>query len=285
MKKNLFLQILLAVFFLTVFTASNIALAQKSADTDQTESIDLAKIDYRYNALLSFFLQLTKEKNYDPAYGYMTGNFPKLYNLDDFTRIVNESGLTTFTEKKWTSFKDEMKSIGVTTVKGDFTTPDEVVHHITFFVIIGGETEIKIGYIGEEIDVAALAKRFPAVETLGGFVKQDLRQVALFVRKNRISQAYKYLSQAARTRIKLKDIRKAFRQFKKLKLNVAFPKKAQATLGGEPQLNEFGQMIVAGNYQNKTHNVNFTLAYDYEDWKWKLGSFSLTAQPLSTPQL
>lgn len=269
---------------LSVLFGNASVFAQVTTETAQPESIDLAKVDYRYNALLEFFVQLAQEKKYDEAYKYTAGNFPKRYNLEDFTRIINESGLSTFTEKKWTSFKDEMQSIGVTTVKGDFTTPDGVVHHITFFVIIGGETEIKIGHIGEEVNVAALAKRFPVGEALRELAKQDLRQIAVFVRKNRVKQAYRYLSTAAQTRIKMKDVRKAFRQFKKLKLYVVFPKKAQATLTGEPQLNALGQMVVTGSYKNKKNIVNFTLGYDYEDWKWKLGSFSLTAQPIAAPQ-
>jgi hypothetical protein len=43
-------------------------------------------------------------------------------------------------------------------------------------------------------------------------------------------------------------------------------------------------MAVSGSYQNKTHTVNFALFYDYEDWRWKLGVFSLTAQRISAPQ-
>lgn len=281
MKKIL---ILIAAISLIAGAGINIIFAKELTPSEQPETIDLAKIDHRYNALLEFFLQLAQEKKYDQGYGYTAGNFLKRYNLDDFTRIINESGLTTFTEKKWTSFKDEMKSIGVTTVKGDFTTPDEVIHHITFFVIIGGETEIKVGHISEEVDVAALAKRFPAADALSQLVKQDLRKVALFVRKNRVRQAYRYLSAVAQTRIKMKDVRKAFRQFKKLKLKVTFPKKAQPTIAGEPQLNGLGQMAVSGSYKNKKNIVNFTLGYDYEDWKWKLGSFSLMAQPIVAPQ-
>lgn len=267
---------LIAAFFLGLsILAVPTAFAQNK--------IDLAKVDYRYNALLEFFLQKTTERDYQTAYGLLAGNFAQL-TLEDFIHIVNELGLTTFTERKWTSFKDEMKSIGVTTVTGDFTTPDGVVHHLTFFVILGGETEIKVGYITETVDVAALAKRFPAAEALGQLVQRDARQVATFVRKNRVRQAYKYLSVTAQTKIKMKDIRKAFRAFKKLKLDVAFPKKAQAALSGEPALNESGQMVVSGAYRNKKNNVNFTLLYDYEDWKWKLGVFALTAQPFVAAQ-
>lgn len=274
-------KILLSVSLLLSFLIAPVVFAQITGTSSvASESIDLAKLDYRYNALLEFFLQLTKEQRYEDAYSYMAGNFPKRYNLDDFTRIVNESGLTTFTEKKWTSFKDEMNSIGVTTVKGDFVTPDGVIHNITFFVIIGGETEIKIGHILEKIDVDALAQRFPDNETLAKLIYKDLKKITYLISKRKNKLLYNYLSTPGKQRATLREVSRSTAKFRNKKLNLKLPKGVLINIDN-PSLNTQGLMIVTGNYTNAKFSVNFVLAYDYDDWKWRLGGFSFGVDKLT----
>ena len=247
---------------------------------EAAEVIDLEKLDYRYNAVLEFFLQLTKEQKYEQAYGYTAGNFPKKYSLENFKSMVQAIGLTTFTEKKWTFLKDQMKEIGVTIVKGKFITPDQVTHELTFYMIIGGETEIKIGDIIETLTFADLAKLAPPTDVLNKMVLKDLKKVAFFVKKNRAKSAYNYLSQVAKTRMKYSKVRKTFLILKSKKWDVSLPKTGLITVTpGYPVINSQGLLEIQGTYQNNTSTVNFALAYDYE-WQWNLGVFSFSATKL-----
>ncbi|MBI4995124.1 hypothetical protein HZC21_05835 [Candidatus Peregrinibacteria bacterium] len=269
MKKIIILMVIIIGFFAwqTVFA--------------QTEAIDLEKVDYRYNAVLEFFLQLTKEQDYEKAYGYMAGNFPKKYSLENFKQMVQAVGLTTFTERKWTFFKDQMKEIGVTTVKGKFLTPDQVTHELTFYMIIGGETEIKIGDIIETLTFEDLAKLAPPQNILNEMILKDLKKVAFFIKKNRAKSAYKYLSQAAKARMKYSKVKKIFLILKSKKWDVSLPKTGLITITpGYPAINSQGLLEIQGTYQNTTSVVNFALAYDYE-WQWNLGVFSFSVTKLN----
>lgn len=282
MKKMPILAILFfCSFFIlhTAFAKTEGTSSAKLVGNESLASIDLEKLDYRYNALLAFFLQLAQEKKYEQGYNYTAGSFQAKYNLNDFTRIMQETGLSSFTEKKWTSFDDQMTSIGVTTVKGDFITPDGVTHIITFYVIIAGDTEIKIGKIVEEVALADLAKRAPSAEILGKTAKDDLKNITTFIKRNKTKALLRYLSNAAAARIKLKDISKAFSQLRKQKIDVTLPKKLVIILTPPLALNEQGQLLVQGNYKNRKSTINFLLTYDYEDWKWRLGGFSFWAGP------
>lgn len=273
--KKLFVILVIIPFAVAVLALPKAVLAQSAGIT----------IDYRYNALLENFLQLisnnqpvdTAEENTRSAYEKITGIFLKQHSFEDFTRIMQETGLSSFTEKKWTSFDDQMASIGVTTVKGDFITPDGVTHTITFYVIIAGDTEIKIGKIVEEVALADLAKRAPSAEILGKTAKDDLKNIATFIKRNKIKATLRYLSNAAAARIKLKDISKAFSQLRKQKIDVTLPRKSVMTLTPPLALNEQGQLLVQGSYKNRKSTINFLLTYDYEDWKWRLGGFSFWA--------
>lgn len=271
---------ILSVFLLYLLLIAGIVLtiyapvyAQDSAFT----------IDYRYNAVLEFFLQKTTEKDYKTAYSYMAGNFPKNHSLEDFTNIINALGLNEFTEKKWTAYEDKMNEIGVVTTKGDFTLPDKTVRKITFYIIIGGETEVKIGDLTEEVQIADLAKRMPETSVWQETVQNDLKKITTFLRGNRVKTTYDYLSNAARKRTKIKEIRDTFRAFKKQKLDIRFPKQGLITIAaGSPQINDQGLMVIQGSYQNSKNIINFMLAYDYEWWKWKLGIFSLSAKAINS---
>lgn len=281
MKKLLFLS-----FILNLLLWPSLSFAQTAnAGGTSTEAIDLAKLDYRYNALLEFFVQKTAEKDFQNAYDLTAEVFHKSNTLSDFTTIVNESGLTTYTSKKWTSFKNQMKDIGVTTVQGEFTTPDQEIHKITFYVIVQGDTEIKIGNFIEDVAVASLPKRFPDKEKLGALVKQDLQSTINFIRKNKVKKMHEHLSSAGQKRIKFREIAKAFRTFRKNKTDLTLPADAVIIIDKEyPKLNGQGLMVVAGEYQNGKNLVKFTLAYDYQ-WVWKLGGFSFTASPVAQNKL
>lgn len=276
MKKIFIFGILLVGFFAwqTVFAQSS---GTSTLPTQAEDNIvDLEKVDYRYNALLEFFLQLTKEQKYEQAYGYMAGTFPNRYSLEEFTLMIQAVGLTNFTEKKWTFFKDEMKQIGVTTVKGEFITPDNVKHQLTFYIIIGGETEIKIGDIIETLTFEDLAKLAPTTEVLNAMVLKDLKKITKFIKKGWSKSAYNYLSGAAKARMKYGKVRKAFLLFKAKKFNVSLPKNGVITITpGFPVINQQGLLEIQGTYQNDTGMVNFALAYDYE-WQWNLGVFSFS---------
>lgn len=277
MKKIFILGVLVIGFFAwqTVFAQDAGTLISPTGAVE-TETIDLEKLDYRYNALLEFFLQLTKEQKYEKAYGYMAGNFPKKYSLEDFKKMIQAVGLTSFTERKWIFFKDEMKQIGVTTVKGKFITPDTVTHELTFYMIIGGETEIKIGDIIETLTFEDLAKLAPPTETLNAMILKDLKKITKFIGKNRAKSAYKYLSKAAKARMKYSKVRKAFLLFKAKKFNVSLPKTGLITITpGYPAINQQGLLEIQGTYQNDAGTVSFALAYDYE-WQWNLGIFSFS---------
>lgn len=246
--------------------------------TSTPPGIDLSTLDYRYNAVIEFFLQKLGEKDFQTAYSYMAGNFPNRHDLGDFTSIVTQAGLTDFTAKKWLSYKDEMKEIGVTTLVGEFTTPDQVVHTITFYFIIGGETEIKIGDFTESVTVADLTRRIPEAAVWQKIVHKDLKMVTTGIKRNLYKKVYKYLSRGAQQRMALADMKKAFRAFKKQKLNTDLPGQGVIVITENfPQISADGLMVIQGKYENKTHVVNFALAYDYEEWKWKLGVFSLNA--------
>lgn len=279
MKKLFILGISVVGFFTwqtTVFAQTAGISTQPTEATESTEAIDLEKLDYRYNAVLEFFLQLTQEKDYEKAYGYMAGNFPDRYSLEDFTKMIQAVGLTDFTEKKWIFFKDEMKQIGVTTVKGKFITPDTVTHELTFYVIIGGETEIKIGDIIETLTFEDLAKLAPPTEALNAMILKDLKKITKFIKKGWSKSAYKYLSKSAKARMKYSKVRKAFLLFKAKKFNVSLPKTGLITImQGYPIINPQGLLEIQGTYQNDAGTVNFALAYDYE-WQWNLGVFSFS---------
>lgn len=267
------------LFLLPAFSFAQDTTNSGTSTQDAT-TLDLAKTDYRYNALLEFFLQKTSEKDFQTAYGYTSGNFQKNNPLLQFTKIVTAAGLTDYTAKKWTEFKDQMKDIGVTTVKGEFTGSDDAIHKITFYVVIGGETEIKVGAITEDITLDLLAKRIPQTEALHSLILADLKKITHFIRKNQTKKAYAYLSPSAHNRIKLKDVAKAFRGFRKKKLTVVLPKTGQIQLA-DPVISQEGMMIIQGTYANKKNLVTFVLGYDYE-WEWKLGLFSINAAPLKS---
>lgn len=274
MKKNYFLislSVIAASFLWNVFAANAQAESSNGTSTPVT-------LDYRYNAILEFFLQNTTEKNYEAAYTLMGGNFPKIHKLDTFTEIVNAAGLADFNEKQWINVNDKIKDIGVTAVTGLFSVPDKEVHEVTFYLIVQGETELKIADITENIPIANLAKRFPAQEELSKLILKDLRSITPLIAKNRYKKLYQYLSATAKTRIKATQVRKVLRTFKKKKVRITVPKKVAITLDPTyPQLNEQGLMLVTGSYANKDYNVTFTLAYDYE-WSWKLGAFTIDAK-------
>lgn len=281
MKKNIFFSIVL-IGVLVALPASAETTTTGQQGTSTTPSLTL---DYRYNAVLEFFLQKTKENAYETAYELMGGNFPVIYTQDDFANIVDQAGLTTFSEKKWTSFQNQMKDIGVTTITGEFKMPDGEVHKVTFYIIVQGETELKIGNITEDVSVASLPKRFPNKEKLGALVKQDLQSTINFIRKNKVKKMHEHLSSAGQKRIKFREIAKAFRTFRKNKTDLTLPADAVIIIDKEyPKLNGQGLMVVAGEYHNAKNLVKFTLAYDYQ-WIWKLGGFSFTASPVAQNKL
>lgn len=282
--KRIFILAVLIVGFFVWQTAFAQITGTSTLPTEVADAIDLEKLDYRYNAVLEFFLQLTKEQKYENAYGYTAGNFPKKYSLEDFKRMIQAIGLTTFTEKKWTFFKDEMKEIGVTTVKGKFITPDQVTHELTFYMIIGGETEIKVGDIIETLTFEDLAKLAPPSDILNKTVLKDLKKITKLIKKNRAKAAYDYLSKTAKTRVKYTNVRKTFNLFKRGKINISLPKNGLITIApGYPIINPQGLLEIQGTYQNNTNIVSFALSYDYE-WQWNLGVFSFSVAKLNAPK-
>lgn len=278
MKNLLSLSCILGFLLMGPFTVS---AQNATVGTTTSTTIDLASLDYRYNAVLEFFLQKTSEKDFETAYGLTSGNFQKQNPKERFIKIITDMGLTDFTSKKWTSFKDQMGDIGVTTVEGEFTQPDGTVHKLTFYTVIGGETEIKIGALAEELTPQVLVKRMPTTPDLHKLVLKDLKKITYFIRTNKGKNAYRYLSPSAQQRTTLKDVRKAFRTFRKQKLNLTLPKKGQIVLAdGFPAVSADNLMVVQGTYVNGKNQVTFLLGYDYE-WEWKLGFFSFNAAPLA----
>ena len=85
--------------------------------------------------------------------------------------------------------------------------------------------------------------------------------------------------------MKLKDVVKAFKQFKMKKLDPALIKSSVVTLdyNVSPQLSSDGIMLVQGTYTNKKYLVTYVLGYDYE-WGWSLGFFNLNTQLLTAAQ-
>jgi len=283
--KKIFL--LSSVLLLMCFQASDIAFAQTAGTSTiptQTPTPEV-NLDYQYNAVLEFFLGKTLEKDYAGAFTMMANTFKKYNSFDSLKKTVGVSGLTDFTSKKWTKFDNQMESIGVTTVYGDFDTPDGITHHVSFQLIVQGETELKIGAIVEKILIDELPKRFPAKANLEAMIMKDLTAITKMVKKNQSRAAYKYLSSTAKQRIKLKDVVKAFKQFKIKKLDPTLLKSSVVTLdyNVSPQLSKDGIMLVQGTFTNKKYLVTYVLGYDYE-WEWSLGFFNLNTQLLTAAQ-
>ncbi len=282
MKKILFSIIITGLLlFLWPSLSSAQSTQSEAVGTTTSQAIDLAKVDYRYNAILEFFLQKALEKDFDNGYSLTAGSLQKHNSKEDFAGILQAAGLTDFISKKWTFFKDEMKDIGVTTVKGEFTTPNQEIHKVTFYVIIGGETELKVGEIIENINFTDLPKRFPAKEQLAGFAQQDLTLLTQSIAKNKSKKILAALSANGKNRTKLTEIQKAIRMMKAKRLDISLPADADIKIAdGNPTLNDQGLMVVKGTYGNSKSKIDFTLAYDYE-WKWRLGGFTLTAKALA----
>lgn len=269
---------------ISLLACANIAFAQDAVTGTSTTPTPAqeVKIDYQYNAVMEFFLSKTLEKDYAGGFTMMANTFKKFNSFDGFKNTVVISGLTDFTAKRWTKFDNQMEGIGVTTVYGDFDTPDGITHHVSFQMIIQGETELKIGAIVEKILINELPKRFPTKTNLEAMIMNDLAAITKMVKKNQSRAAYKYLSTSAKQRIKLKDVVKAFKQFKMKKLDPTLLKSSVVTLdyGVSPQLSNDGIMLVQGTYTNKKYLVTYVLGYDYE-WGWSLGFFNLNTQRLT----
>lgn len=282
MKK---ISLLTSILLLMCFQASDIAFAETAGTSTiptQTPTPEV-NVDYQYKAVLEFFLSKTLEKDYAQAFTNMANTFKKFNSLERFKSTVDVSGLSNFTSKKWTKFDNQMESIGVTTVYGDFDTPDGITHHVSFQLIVQGENmDLKIGAIVEKILINELPKRFPTKTNLEAMIMKDLAAITKMVKKNQSRAAYKYLSTSAKQRIKLKDVVKAFGQFKIKKLDPTLLKSSVVTLdyGVSPQLSNDGIMLVQGTYTNKKYLVTYVLGYDYE-WGWSLGFFNLNTQRLT----
>lgn len=273
------------LIIVSLLTFSNVALAQTSGtSTLPTTEVNEVDIDYQYNAILTFFLSKTLEKDFAQAFTNMANTFKQYNSFEKFKDTVQVSGLTNYTSKKWTKFDNQMSSAGYATAYGDFDTPDGITHHVSFqFVAQGENFDLKIGAIVESIQIPELSKRFPTKANLEAMIMKDLAAITKMVKKNQARAAYKYLSTAAKQRTKIKDVEKAFKQFKTKKLDPTLLKSSVVTLdyGVSPQLSKDGLMLVQGTYTNKKYQVTYVLGYDYE-WKWSLGFFNLSTQLLAS---
>lgn len=271
MKKVYFI-IIAIILFVTAFYIQPV-FAQSVEVGTSSSSITF---DYRYNAVLEFFIQKAIEKDFEGAFEMMGQSFKTKSSLENLKTIINATGLTNFVSRKWTEANDQMKSVGVTAITGEFITPDEVKHLVTFYLIVEGETELKIADITESLSFSDLAKLAPPTDALNAMVLKDLGKITKFIKKGWSKSAYKYLSKAAKARMKYNKVRKAFLLFKAKKFNVSLPKTGVITITqGYPIINPQGLLEIQGIYQNDAGTVNFALAYDYE-WQWNLGVFSFS---------
>ncbi len=235
------------------------------------------QIDEKINTGLETFLQKTLNKDYESAYVMMTDDFIKTTSLENFKVILNETQLTTFTQKTWTDFKKEMLGV-LATAEGDFSSRDGAIHHLMFDIFVDAHA-VKIRNISETISLQDLKKRFPLDEKLQSMLQKDLPAITDLLQKGQSRNLYQYLASNLGNSIKIIDIMRMIVVLRKSNLHIEMPQNPLIVITNTPLLTKEGFMRLQGYYHNATSIIHFSVFYDYE-WQWKPWNFQLTVQPL-----
>lgn len=258
MKKYI---IALSIFFITI----NIAHAQEGATLEK-------KFEDFFN---QFFIE-TLNQNYEKAYEMTSDQFREETNQETFKKLIQQTGLTTFTEKKWTNQKVGMFG-ALITLDGIFSG------HELSFEVVNTNHEIKIKSINEKITVQNLKSRFPPRKDQISTAKKDLTAILNFINQNNAKGLRDYLSDEGKKQTKLLTIKNLFRKIHTRKIAINLP---EETKSGEkrklkifrPSLTADASMQIKGEYRNSTSLVKFTLVYNYQ-WEWLFKGFSINITP------
>lgn len=283
--RKIIIFIFLGLIFLSIsavgYAQSEETDGSAESETQQQSEKPAIILDIQYDAVLEYFLTKITQGNFLRIYEMMTDNFKQINSLDNLKKVLDITGLISFSSYKWTNFDDSNQdAIQITGVFETSSGPHAISFVLKKHILKGWQ----IDGIIENVTLADLSKQIPESENLKEMVKNDLKKLTFFIKKRRSKAIYNYLSNATRGLIRLIDIQKAIMAFKKSKLKITFPKNEIPVIKENyPQLNDQGQMIIQGTYKNNKNLVTFTLTYSYE-WEWKLSIFSLDAKPLAATE-
>lgn len=233
------------------------------------------ELEQKYSTILEPFFQDIQEKKYEEAYAMTSKDFHTEMNFETFQKMMNATGITSFTEKKWTNVTHEVLGL-FPLISGEFTTPQEV-HQLQFRLLQEGEG-LKIRDISETITLTSLKKRFPKKEAAKELFKKDLTAILDFFAKNQPRDLYNYLSDDGKKNTKFLTLKTFFQKMKKEKIDVSLPKTGRITILN-PSITPQGFIKIKGSYKNEKFAVQATLIYSYR-WEWVFNGFSFSAKPV-----